>query len=1161
MTTAHVTPELARYLDLKLTALGQPTARTASDSLLLETVGPLLRSHHQKDLMLGQYLCPADARIQAFLDAYLQEVCPGGAPRLPGNTFILDRPGLARLMSLPPGEDTFSSPYLRSYRVRQGVLHNPSSDRRTTQGVFHIAEGGLGIPADKLAVPTQTFAALLAAALQPPPEVLALPFTAGQAEQARLFVSLLLRPLVCPATGTDPKKTMEIRFFAPGSLVSNLDFVESIFGSAGDPHLPENDAALDAAHWTGHTGCVIVAPHIVGLGKASLGLPPESEATPRQKRDGMCWRDPHEPYNGGNAFKICCRDRRGVMVTIIADNYYGYCKKEVKTQISFSANLFGLCEEEHAGGAMASAAYVLGQDFYADHTISLKKTSFEEALDILDGMVEPRAGRYAVDTRYPDILYVPENAVFQLREGRVWWTHEGHQHDGHQHELTLRKDTTYVLPSGFRVRLEKRFADKSWRLIGTRPRGTLCHKPCTVSGGGKSEISKSIANALLQGPVFVRDFHADMDQVAEILAKDFSTIFEDRPADARTRRPILSPERSLGSVIQLLTPSPQYTDDYNEWLRQLRQTTRQILFTVKRYYRPEWGDPPEKSWRAHFTVDRINGFLGHELKFDNQKLISNYLRVGYDRDGSWRIYKLRPDFFPADKVQFEDDITASVVLPRESLNDLDPEYANPSVKLVGNCEMLLFQRPDDAIHRGADPQAEADMAGASVFISNYEPISIQQAASMVDHVVEFDRYADPMRGLIEDFVRNVEGGPSYVVSSAHPRIVDGQPSKNPRYLQKRPDLATPRESYLTEIAARLERGIPAARPVHFPVNAVLSGRRNNPPDLKTGQPPLAVYNPIHYQELPELFMEFISSLTGKSPSTIGFGSEGALTKGPFNALWPVVDLNNALVSAILTQYAGFTTSAGYIGPDIRVDHDVSLLVPEIWCRMRVAERDPRFLIEHGFLEKVADVAIDGRTVLASRLGYRITSLFVDHFLGRIFETPSSVFTSEMLWPEEQGLALYAAGVDAIVETQRRVALNYFEDGSVEAACPPLKALLHILVHGNYEGLGIDAPEFRALFGRETMLASNWYRERLQVKQDRDIALWQRHAAALEAFRLGPGNVAGACIDLQERFELVRRELARVSSPAYLEKLRGTIGADPFHCQAVVGQVPGCHFAE
>ena len=39
------------------------------------------------------------------------------------------------------------------------------------------------------------------------------------------------------------------------------------------------------------------------------------------------------------------------------------------------------------------------------------------------------------------------------------------------------------------------------------------------------------------------------------------------------------------------------------------------------------------------------------------------------------------------------------------------------------------------------------------------------------------------------------------------------------------------------------------------------------------------------------------------------------------------DLNNALVSYILTGYAGFTTSAGHLGPHCRVDHDISMLVP------------------------------------------------------------------------------------------------------------------------------------------------------------------------------------------------------------------------------------------
>ena len=74
------------------------------------------------------------------------------------------------------------------------------------------------------------------------------------------MVSLMLRPLVCPAVpGVNPERRLEVRFFVPGGCISNIDFVESIFGNAGDPTLPENNAALDN-HWTGTSGCVILAP-------------------------------------------------------------------------------------------------------------------------------------------------------------------------------------------------------------------------------------------------------------------------------------------------------------------------------------------------------------------------------------------------------------------------------------------------------------------------------------------------------------------------------------------------------------------------------------------------------------------------------------------------------------------------------------------------------------------------------------------------------------------------------------------------------------------------------------------------------------------------------------------------------------------------------------
>jgi hypothetical protein len=1116
--------ELNRYINLKLAALGLPTSQGTADPYFLELAGPLLRNYHEKDRLLEGRLCPVDARVQAFLDAYLGEIYPCGAPRLPSNVLTLDRPGLARALSLPATSDTFISPYVSSYRVAQGVLHNPANDRRTTEGVFHIAEGGLPIPAGKRAVPVETFARLLEEALRPPEELLRLPFTADQAAQARTFVSLLLRPLVSPATESDPEKTMEVRFFAPGSLVSNLDFVEAIFGNAGDPYLPENDAALDPLHWTGHTGAVILAPHLTKLTKKELGLPRWADASERQRADKMCWREESEPYNDGSAFKVSARDKRGVMVTIIADNYFGYCKKEVKTQISYAANLFGSCEEEHAGGALCFPTYVLGQEFFAGRTVRLWEVDFEAAMRVLGDAVERHAEGYAVDRRYPGVLYVPESTEFSVSEGKLRW-----RLNGAEHELTLRAGEEYVLPNGYRVRLEKQPGSNKWRLIGVRPDATLCHKPCTVSGGGKSEISKSISNAILKGPIFVRDYQRDMAYVDQVLKMDCAAIYREAPGE-RARRPILSPERSLGSVIKLLTPSPEYKPEYNQWLRDLPQTIRQFVCVVKRYYRSEWGE----NWRAHFTVDRINGYLGHELKFDNDKLIGNYLRVGLETDGSWRIFKLRPDFRPAEKVQLEDDITASVVVRRDQLRYLDPRLTRPALKLVANCESMLFQRPDDAKVRGFDREAEAELSEAGVFLSNFEPISHEQAREMVDRVVEFDKYTEPVRLLLEGFVRNRPT--EWVVCPSEARLVNGARSKNPRYLERRPDRARPRETHLAEMSTRLYRDIPAGAPAHYPVNAVLAGRRGNPPDKAHGIPPLAPYNPIHYQELPELFMDFICSLTGKSPSTTGFGSEGALTKRPFNALMPVTDVNNALISFILTEYPGFTSAAGYIGPHLSVGHDVSMLVPEIWCRMTVEERDPAYLIANEMLEKVADFERDGQLVPASRLGYRITSRFVDRFLGRIFETPDAVWTEQFLKPETQDAALYAESVLAIAESQRRVALEYFADGGIELACPPLRALLHIMAYGHFEGMKVDDARFRALFTREAVLASAWYRERLEAKQRGDVALWRRHVEALEN--------STAALDVAVRLAEARAGLQRVESEAYLAELDGTLGADP-----------------
>jgi hypothetical protein len=233
--------------------------------------------------------------------------------------------------------------------------------------------------------------------------------------------------------------------------------------------------------------------------------------------------------------------------------------------------------------------------------------------------------------------------------------------------MPLLAGRSYVRPSGYKVHIEQPPAHSAWHLVGTVAEGTLCHKPCTVSGGGKSEISKPISDAILPGPIFVADFDQDMERVAALISRDYSTRFRDPAKRGSDTRPILSPERSLGSVIKLLTPAErEYTEEYNAWLRTIPQYLKEIVFVVKRHYSHSWGD----NWRKHFTVDLINGNPGNELKCDNRKLCASYLRIGYDADGAWRVFGLREDYHPAYKIQMEDDITASVPLRRNLRGNL-----------------------------------------------------------------------------------------------------------------------------------------------------------------------------------------------------------------------------------------------------------------------------------------------------------------------------------------------------------------------------------------------------------------------------------------------------------------------------------------------------------
>ena len=1107
MTTTDAATTSAIALRLELLGISAPAQVEQSEADLL--MSPILARQRELSRRLAHRPCAADQRIQTFLDSYLEGAA--AAPQLPRSTFVLDQPGLARALSLPADSTSFTSDYVESFQVLGGVLHNPRNDRRTTAGVFHVAEGGLPIPDDKIAVPRDVFARLLAHAVEAPEDLLTLPWASRQKDPARCFVSLLLRPVVVPEVpGFSAERSMEIRFIAPGGLVSNLDFVEGIFGNGGDPYLPENDSSLAPESWTGHTGCVILAPHLTTLTKKELGLPSWEEATERQRRDGQCWKSEDELYNDGKAFKCVARDERGVIVTVIADNYFGYCKKEVKTQIGYSANLFGCVEEEHAGGAVAYPRYNLSQEYTDTHTP--EGLTLEHVVERNPGRFEVREDGSAVAIDDPTVVLVPAGAHYSMRNQTITWTRS----DGQETSIPLLVSNTYVAPNGYRIHAKHREGDATqWHLVGTAPWSTQAHKPATVSGGGKSEISKSLLDAFVFGEAYVGDVDEDFDTVQRILDGNYADRFVDPANKSDNHRSILSERRSLGSVIKLLTPSSMYTEEYNAFLESIPAHIKELIFTVKRFYQPSWG----QDWRSHFSVGIINGRKGNSLRLDGEVIKVNMLRVGFEDDGAWRLLSLRPDFSPAAKVQTEDDITA-------------------------------FQRPDDAIVRGYDKQTESDMSDpqADLFISNFEPLTPDDARAMAADAPGLSRFTQPMQDLVARAADLPEAEDpaeeTYWVSTADPRLVNGTPTKNPRYLQVRPDIANPKDVTLADLTNHLFRDVPLDMPLRHSVDVVAAGRRNNPPE--DGVPPLCAYNPLHYMELPELFMEFISSMTGKSPSTTGAGSEGALTKAPFNALPAIYDLNAALLSYALSGYDGWLSSAGYIGPKVQVAHDISLLIPEIFSRMSAEERDAHRLVEGGYLERIEDFEYEGRTVQASRLGYRMNQAFASTFFGRIFLHPDVVFTEEMLRPELQDEAVFADSVDIIVTTHKVVAEHYRADGSIEWAVPPLRALLEIMIDGtSREGWNLTSPEFRALFERENILSSSWYAQRLDAKVARDTRLAQQAIEDLTRFYTAENNEEVVeRLGIEGRLAEARAWLDRVSSPAYREHLVGTLGLQP-----------------
>ncbi|MGN6626035.1 MAG: hypothetical protein ACTHLN_05395, partial [Tepidisphaeraceae bacterium] len=95
----------------------------------------------------------------------------------------------------------------------------------------------------------------------------------------------------------------------------------------------------------------------------------------------------------------------------------------------------------------------------------------------------------------------------------------------------------------------------------------------------------------------------------------------------------------------------------------------------------------------------------------------------------------------------------------------------------------------------------------------------------------------------------------------------------------------------------------------------------------------------------------------------------------------------------------------------------------------------------------------------------------------------------------------------------------------------------------WNGMTAESPEFRRMFTREHLLASDWYQERLARQQRIDLKLLDRHehylTKRMRQLDVDPASRA-AC---EAKLVWLKRERERVGSASYRASLVGTIGVD------------------
>ena len=304
------------------------------------------------------------------------------------------------------------------------------------------------------------------------------------------------------------------------------------------------------------------------------------------------------------------------------------------------------------------------------------------------------------------------------RVARNAWRSSGPTRRTRKSPFPCAPENVYMTPTGYKIHIEKHPGRSvRERIIGTAADGHLpAISPAPSPAAASRAPPRRLRDYMLYGPIFVADIHKDLDRVDAIIDKRLRQPLEKLEA-AHARAAV---KRALhGSCFprnarwapssNSLPPIPTIPTNSTPGSKSIPSHIYAIVFIIKRFYKPEWGEHLKASTSTSTSSTGASGQRTQDRRTqtrrhlpvrrpaEKRRLADLQTPAGFRRrtknPNRRRHHRLRRR--PRHRGRF----------PHQNLCRLLRSRASPTSS-PSTANTAFSSWPDDAIHRGLDEQTE-----------------------------------------------------------------------------------------------------------------------------------------------------------------------------------------------------------------------------------------------------------------------------------------------------------------------------------------------------------------------------------------------------------------------------------------------------------------------